>query len=238
MQSRPLQRNYSLKPLYTGIVSLALFVLTTVLVRAGMTQSFDNRIALTINASLGPQISEIMYLASIYGREGVWIPVVIVMIVLGKQNTKLFGIELAILFILGIILGTLAQDSWFRERPYLQLPSSIIPRGPQDTDTSFPSGHAVIVSLGASLLFWKYWRSGRKAKTVSLVLALEAAIVCYSRIYNGAHFPSDVIAGIFLGVSITFIGDYLLERYFITYLRKLTSLASLITRALHIPQAL
>ena len=227
----------SLKPLFIGIVFLALYVLTALLVRTGLTRGFDNQVAIAVNASLGLVISKIMYLASIYGREGVWIPVVVLMVAFGKPNTKLFGVELAVLFIVGIITGTLTKDIWYRPRPFMEL-TEIILRVPKETDTSFPSGHATIVALGASLLLWKYWKSTRRARTASLLLALEAAIVCYSRVYNGVHFPTDVIAGIFLGTAVTFIGGFLLERYLLSYLKKLVTIAERVTKILHLPQFL
>jgi membrane-associated phospholipid phosphatase len=237
MKPQPVRTKSSLKPFYAGIVFLALYALTALLVRTGLTQGFDNQVAIAVNVSLGPVISKIMYLASIYGREGVWIPVVILMLGLGKPNTKMFAIELALLFIVGIIAGTLAKDVWFRSRPFIQL-TAIILRVPKETDSSFPSGHAVIVSLGASLLLRKYRKSSRKARVASFLLAFEAAIVCYSRIYNGAHFPTDVIAGIFLGSAVTFIGGFLLERYLLSYLKKLGTIAERVTKILHLPQFL
>ena len=237
MQAYRPRRKISFKPFYTGIIFLALYIVTALLVHSGVTQSFDDQAALVINATLGSIISDIMYFASIYGREGVWIPVVIIMLALGKPNTKMFAMELAILFILGIIGGTLAKDIWYRSRPFIQL-TSITLRVPRETDTSFPSGHAVIVSLGASLLLWKYWKSSRKARVASFLLAVEAAIVCYSRVYNGVHFPTDVIAGIFLGTAVTFIGGFLLERYLLSYLKKLGTIAERVTKILHLPQFL
>lgn len=237
MLSQQARRKNSFKPFYTGIIFLALYIATALLVHSGLTQSFDDQGALVINASLGTLISHIMYLASIYGREVVWIAVVILMLAFGKPNTKMFAVELAILFVAGIIAGTLAQDVWYRSRPFMQL-TSISLRVPKETDTSFPSGHAVIVSLGASLLLWKYWKSSRKARIASLLLAAEAAIVCYSRIYNGVHFPTDVIAGIFLGSTVTFIGGFLLERYLLSYLKKLGTIAERVTKILHLPQFL
>jgi undecaprenyl-diphosphatase len=225
----------SRRPLYFGVAFLALYILTTISVQLGLTQSFDNDVAVALNGSLGTAVSEIMYLASIYGREGVWVPVVILMIAFGRPATKIFGIELAILFVFGIIFGTLAQDIWYRPRPFMELPSEIVLRVPKETDTGFPSGHATIVSLGASFLLWKYLKTSPRARTATLLLLLEAAIVCYSRVYNGVHFPTDVIAGIFLGSAVTFTGGFLVERYLASYLQKAGSLANRVTRILRLP---
>jgi membrane-associated phospholipid phosphatase len=40
---------------------------------------------------------------------------------------------------------------------------------------------------------------------ISLALAVEAALVCISRVYVGGHYPLDVVGGILLGVGISFI---------------------------------
>jgi membrane-associated phospholipid phosphatase len=42
-------------------------------------------------------------------------------------------------------------------------------------------------------------------KAVSIALAVEASIVCFSRIYVGAHFPLDVLGGILLGIGISLL---------------------------------
>ncbi|MHB1908704.1 MAG: phosphatase PAP2 family protein [Nitrososphaerales archaeon] len=224
--------------LFAGVAFFALYAMVALLVHYNLTQGFDNHLAEQINSSLGSVFSELMYLASAFGREWFWIPIVALMLIFGKQDTKMIAIELAILFVLGIITGTVAKDIEFRNRPFLLLPSSITLRVPPDYDSSFPSGHAVIVSLGASFLITKYLKSTMKAKLALFFVTLEAAIVCYSRVYNGVHFPTDVLGGIFLGIGTALIGSYFLERYFSKYLQKGTSIALRIARSLNLPEAL
>ena len=59
---------------------------------------------------------------------------------------------------------------------------------------SFPSNHSAntaAVALVATILFRWGW-----------VVFLPALLVSYSRIYTGAHWPSDVLAGIFIGCGV------------------------------------
>jgi undecaprenyl-diphosphatase len=59
---------------------------------------------------------------------------------------------------------------------------------------SFPSSHATNMFAAMSILSFVYPR-------LKLVLLGIAAIVSYSRVYVGVHYPFDVVAGIMLGVT-------------------------------------
>ena len=209
-----------------GLISLAVFLLITWLVIAGITQGPDGQLALFINnRSLGSIFGSLMILASVYGREYFWIPVVALMLLFGKRDTKVLAIELAALFILGIIAGEAMKHLMFRARPFETLTGQIITRVPTDTDSSYPSGHALIVSIGAIFALTRF-----RKKSIALLLALEAAVVCYSRVYVGMHYPLDVVSGIFLGSFIVFTGLFVLERNFRKVVDGLTDLVQKVLR--------
>jgi undecaprenyl-diphosphatase len=71
---------------------------------------------------------------------------------------------------------------------------------------SFPSGHALNIAVWASVMVFLLWPLlSRAARKVAVALAvLVVLLVGSDRMFLGAHFPSDVLAGILLGLGITF----------------------------------
>jgi membrane-associated phospholipid phosphatase len=211
--------------LLTGLLSLLLFLLVTGLVFSGITQAFDAQLAVAINnAYLGAGPSQLMVLASEFGREYFWVPVVGVMLLAGNRETKLLAIELAALFVVGIVAGEILKFIAYRQRPY-ETVANIVRRLPADSDSSYPSGHALIVSIGAALCLIRF-----RSKLLASLLALEAAVVCYSRIYLGMHYPLDVIGGVFLGLAIVGLGLFVFERYLDHVIRRLGEIAERVFR--------
>ena len=204
-----------------GLLSASGFLVVTAFVFSNTTQGADAQLALAINhADLGAAFSNLMVVAAEYGREYFWIPVVAVMLALGSRATKLLAIELAVLFIIGIALGEVLKLAILRPRPFESI-STIITRVPTDVDSSYPSGHALIVTIGAAFSVLKF-----RKKIVSLLFVVEAAIVCYSRVYVGVHYPLDVVGGILVGVGIVGVGLFIIEKYLGPSLARITSMAT------------
>ena len=155
-----------------GAVSIVSFVVVSGLVLSRLTQTADAHLAVSINqAYLGSAVSGLMVLAAEYGREYFWIPVVAVMLILGDRRTKFLAMELAVLFLVGIALGEALKVVAYRARPFVGI-EAITTRVPTDLDSSFPSGHVLIVTIGAAFSLLKF-----KKRPVSLLLSLEAAVV-------------------------------------------------------------
>src|SRR5712692_9501931 len=106
-------------------------MVNTVLVFYGTTQSLDTGVALHVNNSdLAATTTQLMVLASQYGRDLFWPLVIGIMILFGSRETRLLGVELAVLFGIGVVTGDLLKLLWFRPRPFdpTNGVSGIIPR--------------------------------------------------------------------------------------------------------------
>jgi undecaprenyl-diphosphatase len=67
---------------------------------------------------------------------------------------------------------------------------------------SFPSGHTQTAYTVATVLSWAGTRSRKMTLPASAIFFFIASVVGVSRIYCGAHFPSDILAGAILGAGI------------------------------------
>ncbi len=70
---------------------------------------------------------------------------------------------------------------------------------------SFPSGHSA-----AAFAFAAGAGHGMPAATPPLTVL--AAVVAYSRVHTGVHFPTDVIAGSLIGIALAEVTNHLLGR--------------------------
>lgn len=87
-----------------------------------------------------------------------------------------------------------------RVRPVLDPPLELAP------GFSFPSGHALNITVAATvmlLLLWPLLPATGRALAVAVAVVVVLA-VGLDRIFLGVHFPSDVLAGFVLGCCITF----------------------------------
>ncbi len=216
-----------------GTSFLIIFVVIYALVFSGTTQNFDSNLATLINQhSLGNSLTQVVVYATMYGREYFWTALVGLMLLFGKRNTKLLALELTFLFLVAILTGEISKALAPRPRPFETLGSTLITlRAAPEYDSSFPSGHALIVSAGAFFTLLTFRR-----KAVAVVLTAEAAIVAYSRIYVGLHYPLDVTAGVFIGGAVVFLGLYVLRKYLGRKLDRGVAFTEKLLRVLHFPE--
>ncbi|MBU5437800.1 phosphatase PAP2 family protein [Tissierella sp. MSJ-40] len=133
----------------------------------------------------------------------------------GSKRMKLIGLEgLTILSISQIIVHTL-KKLLSRERPYKIL-ENLNTFGINMKDYSFPSGHTTAsFSIATTIAL--------NMPKLSIVALFLAMIIGISRIYLAVHYPTDVAAGIILGVSTAII----VHLYLLNYIERIAEIIGL-----------
>ncbi len=83
---------------------------------------------------------------------------------------------------------------WMRPRPFIAHPGSVHILISHANDGSFPSDHAAAGFAIAMTL----WIMHRRWGTFALVVA---AVMSYARVFDGVHYPGDVLAGAVIGLA-------------------------------------
>jgi undecaprenyl-diphosphatase len=147
------------------------------------------------------------------GAQGPWGPAMTALTIVGSgwtafallpllawPRTRLVASALALAILVQATAVWALKLAIGRVRPWIALGLAAPPGAPHDA--SFPSGHAagsfcvaaflVVVLPSSSPILWR----GRVVSATAVVLA---TLISASRIYLGAHYPTDVIAGALLG---------------------------------------
>lgn len=93
-----------------------------------------------------------------------------------------------------------------RARPFQMFPGYTNPLISPPSGFSFPSGHSCSSFAAATVLVGCF-----KKRAIPAVLL--AALIAFSRIYLFVHWPTDVLAGILLGVLFGLLTLFLAKRY-------------------------
>lgn len=171
---------------------LFLFALVTLSLIWSAGQRLDGRIFMLFNMRGYPRwLDHFMWLVTLLGNMLAALIAVVLLLILNYRR-------LAFVTILGtltlwVLVETIKALS-IRERPFLTIEKSRV-IGWREKGHSFPSGHTSQIFF-LTTLFIHHFQPG-VAGTAALYAV--AALVGFTRIYIGAHYPRDVIAGVVLG---------------------------------------
>lgn len=123
---------------------------------------------------------------------------VILSFIIYQQRNHLKSPLISVAIITGAsVVMYFLKEGFYRERPTLDtLVNASL--------SSFPSGHSMISVVFYGFVIFYIWQvskslSFRISSTAFFIVLI--AMICWSRIYLGAHFASDVLAGIVAGVG-------------------------------------
>lgn len=156
-----------------------------------MDQTAVNAVKLIQN----PLLNRIMVFFTSLGDNGIiWI--ILLIVLLSGKKTRNKGVVLLITVITVFILTNYLKEEFHRVRPYEYM--NFIPKVKTSGTSSFPSAHSAV----AFAVFGVYYFYNLRYKYVIGVIAL---IIAVSRFYLEVHYLSDVLAGIALGLTVSYI---------------------------------
>ncbi len=126
-------------------------------------------------------------------------------ILLCFKKTRTTGVTLLIALLINhVMTNIILKDLFGRPRPYMQS-EELVTLIRQLSSYSFPSGHTSVSFSGALVLY------RMMPKKVSIPALILAAMIGFSRLYVGVHFPTDVLGGIVVGIIASTAAYYLVQ---------------------------
>lgn len=168
-----------------------------------LVQWFDSVVLDWFVAHREPLLTPVMKVFTMLGEGGfIWI-LIGVTLLFWKQTRRtgvvvLLSLLLCVLFCNGILKNVVARPRPCWRNPELAMLTHI------PSDYSFPSGHSASSFAAATCLCFKSRRGG-------LAALFMAAAIAASRMYFYVHYPTDILAGILVGILMAFLAEWIIR---------------------------
>ena len=185
--------------LIVAVIGTALFVTLASYVRSGSTQAFDESVIRWLAAHHTRGLDTLMVEITALGTGIVVMMVVAVAaLFLVLAEHKYSAMLLLASTFGGIVLNGVLKLGFNRPRPTIFVPSV------HAVSSSFPSGHAMSAAIVYATVAYLAARLHKRRWARWLVMTaafIVIALISFSRVYLGVHYPSDVLAGIVVGLA-------------------------------------
>ena len=175
-----------------GVAALFAFAWISQEVLAQQTQLLDDATLASLRRISSPTLDLVAQGASLLGSEVVIVLGVVLLLVFGCQRR--WGVAAGLVLTTGgaQLLNDVLKELFHRTRPAWVAAGWI-----SSQQFSFPSGHAMVAAAFYFFLAYISWRVVRGVWRPILVVCLVGLVLAIglARLYLGAHFLSDVIAG-------------------------------------------
>lgn len=169
-------------------------------------RNLDGEILLQIQQHLRSDLlTPFMKIITFLGNGG-WFWILCAVILLVVPRTRKTGYAAVISLIFGaIITNLLLKNIVARPRPFTEI-QGLVPLITKPTDFSFPSGHTT-ASFAVALVM--LWMLPGKYGIPAVVLA---ALIAFSRLYLGVHYPTDVLAGFLVALMGSILSVWIVKK--------------------------
>lgn len=152
-------------------------------------QNLDGEILLQIQQHLRTDmLTPFMKIVTFLGNGG-WFWILCAVVLLAIPKTRKTGYAAVLSLIFGVIVtNLLLKNIVARPRPFAEI-EALIPLIAKPTDFSFPSGHTT-ASFAVALVMLRML-----PKKIGIPAVVLSALVAFSRLYLGVHYPTDVLTG-------------------------------------------
>lgn len=150
-------------------------------------------------------LTPFMKAVTVLGNAGVfWLALTFLMFFIPKTRRAALASTLGIVFVY-ITCNLITKNLVNRIRPY-EVVEGLERLVAKPTDASFPSGHTAI-SFGSAVALFFYLD-----RRLGIGLLSLAAMIAWSRLYVGVHYPTDVLGGLVFGVTMGILGHLAADR--------------------------
>lgn len=185
------------------IACLSAFVMIAYLITRGATMNFDTVIQSAVFSMRNEPLTSFFTFLT---HTGDWyvVTALCVSLIFSRSTRHTFGIPLSVTAVCGTTLYGILKYIFQRPRPDAAL--HLITEG----GFSFPSGHSMNIMLvyGLLILLLYHHNKGNHRKiilTASILISIYIFLIGFSRIYVGVHYPTDVLGGWLLSLSILWL---------------------------------
>ena len=150
--------------------------------------------------------NKIMIFFTILGDNGmIWIAVALILF-LNRKYRKIGLFSIISLIICALAVNVILKPLIHRPRPFSKLADIVLLiKAPKDF--SFPSGHTAASFVMVYIFF-------RHIKKFFVPVFITGILIAFSRMYLSVHFPSDIIAGIIIGIFSGYAGEKLTDGFY------------------------
>lgn len=195
--------------LLIAAAAFAVFLLMHYLFTAGKLTAFDESVGTAIRSLRGPVLDPLLKCLTFLGNWQFIVGTAVIILILDLVRWHKANCIAAIAAaIVNFGLYNVLKRTIKRPRP-----DSLIWLI-EEHGYSFPSGHSMNSMFCYGIMLYLVWRdleSEKLRNALTVLLCLLPPLIAFSRVYCGVHYPSDVIAGLSMGLAMLMVSTVLID---------------------------